>query len=100
MWTHSDVAVLLKAGQTAYLLQQEEFAEPQPGIAAMLDRWEKRRPSRTSSMSQGPNGWDHSGSVCASSSRSSGRRRGWSDDRGGRQWRIGSRSKRFEPFSL
>ena len=41
MWTHSDVAVLLKAAQTAYLLQQEEFAEPQPGIAAMLDRWEK-----------------------------------------------------------
>jgi hypothetical protein len=41
MWTHSDVAVLLRAVQTAYLLQQEEFAEPQPGIAAMLDRWEK-----------------------------------------------------------
>jgi hypothetical protein len=41
MWTHSDVAVLLKAVQTAYLLQQEEFAEPQPGIEAMLDRWDK-----------------------------------------------------------
>jgi hypothetical protein len=37
MWTHSDVAVLLKAVQTAYLLQQEE----QPGIEAMLDRWDK-----------------------------------------------------------
>jgi hypothetical protein len=41
MWTHSDVAVLLKAVQTAYLLQQEEFAEQQPGIEAMLDRWDK-----------------------------------------------------------
>ena len=41
MWTHSDVAVLLKAVRTAYLLQQEEFAEPQQGIEAMLDRWDK-----------------------------------------------------------
>jgi 2',3'-cyclic-nucleotide 2'-phosphodiesterase (5'-nucleotidase family) len=41
MWTHSDVAVLLKAMQTAYLLQQEEFAEPQPDIEAMLDRWDE-----------------------------------------------------------
>lgn len=41
MWTHSDVAVLLKAAQTANLLQQEEFSEPQPGIEAMLDRWDK-----------------------------------------------------------
>jgi hypothetical protein len=43
MWTHSDVAVLLKAAETANLLQQEEFAEPQPGIEAMLDRWDKVR---------------------------------------------------------
>ena len=35
MWTHSDVAVLLKAVQTANLLQDEEFSEPQPGIEAM-----------------------------------------------------------------
>jgi hypothetical protein len=41
MWTHSDVAVLLKATQTANLLQDEEFSEPQPGIEAMLDRWDK-----------------------------------------------------------
>jgi hypothetical protein len=27
--------------QTGYLLQQEEFAEPQPDIEAMLDRWDK-----------------------------------------------------------
>ena len=98
MWTHSDVAVLLKAVQTAYLLQQEEFAEPQPGIAAMRDRWEKAVEDFIHE--PGSERVDHSGSVCASSSRSAGRRRGWSDDRGGRQWRIGSRSKRFEPFSL
>ena len=41
MWTHSDVAALLKAAQTANLLEQEEFSEPQPGIEAMLDRWDK-----------------------------------------------------------
>ena len=41
MWTHSDVAALLKAAQTANLLQQEEFSEPQPVIEAMLDRWDK-----------------------------------------------------------
>ena len=41
MWTHSEVAVLLKAAQTANLLQQEEFSEPQPGIEALLDRWDK-----------------------------------------------------------
>ncbi|MEZ0336243.1 MAG: hypothetical protein ACAI18_19800 [Gemmatimonadales bacterium] len=41
MWTHSDVAVLLKAAQTANLLQQEEIAEPKPGVDALLDRWER-----------------------------------------------------------
>ena len=41
MWTHSEVAVLLKGAQTANLLQQEEFSEPQPGIEALLDRWDK-----------------------------------------------------------
>ena len=41
MWTHSEIAVLLKAAQTANLLQQEEFSEPQPGIEALLDRWDK-----------------------------------------------------------
>ena len=41
MWTHSDVAALLKAAQTANLLQQEEIAEPKPGADALLDRWER-----------------------------------------------------------
>ena len=41
MWTHSDVAVLLKAAQTANLLQQEEVVEPRPRVEAMLDRWER-----------------------------------------------------------
>jgi hypothetical protein len=41
MWTHLDVAVLLKAAQTANLLQQEEITEPRPGAEALLDRWER-----------------------------------------------------------
>ena len=41
MWTRSGVAVLLKAAQTANLLQQEEITEPKPGAEAMLDRWER-----------------------------------------------------------
>jgi len=41
MWTHSDVAVLLKAAQTANLLQNEEFSESRPDIEAMLDRWDE-----------------------------------------------------------
>jgi hypothetical protein len=41
MWTHRDVAVLLKAAQTANLLQQEEVVEPRPGVETMLDRWER-----------------------------------------------------------
>jgi len=41
MWTHSDVAVLLKAAQTANLLQQEETTEPRAGAEALLDRWER-----------------------------------------------------------
>jgi hypothetical protein len=41
MRTHSDGAVLFNSAQTANLLQQKEFAEPQPGIDAMLDRWDK-----------------------------------------------------------
>ena len=41
MWTHSDVAALLKAAQTANLLQQEEVVEPRPRVEAMLDRWER-----------------------------------------------------------
>ena len=70
MWTHSDVAVLLKAVQTAYLLQQEEFAEPQPGIEAMLDRWDKAVEDFIDE--PGSERMGHSKFVCASSSRSSG----------------------------
>jgi hypothetical protein len=39
--TDSDVAVLLKAAQTANLLQQEETTEPRAGAEALLDRWER-----------------------------------------------------------
>jgi hypothetical protein len=41
MWTHSEVAALLKAAQAANLLQQEEIEEPKPGVDALLDRWER-----------------------------------------------------------
>jgi hypothetical protein len=41
MWTHRDVAALLRAAQTANLLQQEEVVEPRPRVEAMLDRWER-----------------------------------------------------------
>ena len=40
MWTQSDVAVLLKAGQTANLLQQEECSEP-ARHRGDADRWDK-----------------------------------------------------------
>ena len=41
MWTHRDVAALLRAAQTANLIQQEEVVEPRPGVDALLDRWER-----------------------------------------------------------
>jgi hypothetical protein len=41
MWTHRDVAALLRAAQTANLIQQEEVVEPRPGVDAQLDRWER-----------------------------------------------------------
>ena len=41
MWTHSDVAALLKTAQTANLLQRGEVVEPRPRVEAMLDRWER-----------------------------------------------------------
>jgi hypothetical protein len=55
MWTHSDVAVLLKAAQTANLLQQEEITEPRPGAEALLDRWERVVDAFIAE--PGPNGW-------------------------------------------
>ena len=65
MWTHREVAALLKAAQTANLLQQEEIAEPKPGIEALLIAGSVS--SRTSSRSPGSNGWDRSQPVCANS---------------------------------
>ena len=73
MWTHSDVAVLLKAVQTAYLLQQEEFAGPRL-VSGDLDRWE--RVVEDFIPEPGTERIGPSGPVCASSSPSSGRRRG------------------------
>ena len=71
MWTHSDVAVLLKAAQTANLLQQEEITEPRPGAEALLDRWERVVDAFIAE--PGSERMGRSQPVCASSLTSSGR---------------------------